>query len=63
MAWTKEQITKYKNDFNAKTYDRINLTVSKGRKELYQKRAKEKGMSLNAYINKLLEDDMKKSSV
>ena len=59
MAWTKEQGTNYKNDFNAKTYDRINLTVPKGKKDLYQKRAKQQGLSLNGYINKLLELDTK----
>ena len=39
------------NKYNAKAYDRINLVVRKGQKEQIQEYAKEKGMSLNAYIN------------
>ena len=39
-----------KNKWNEKTYDRINLVVRKGQKE--------QGMSLNAYINALIQADM-----
>lgn len=58
MAWTKEQATKYKNDFIKETYDRVNLTLPKGKKALVTEHAKSQGMSLNAYINKLIADDM-----
>lgn len=47
-----------KNKWNEKTYDRINLVVRKGQKEQIQEYAKEKGMSLNAYINALIQADM-----
>ena len=47
-----------KNKWNEKTYDRINLVVRKGQKEQIQEYAKEKGMSLNAYIVGLIEKDM-----
>ena len=47
-----------KNKWNEKTYDRINLVVRKGQKEQIQDYAKEKGMSLNAYINALIQADM-----
>ena len=47
-----------KNKYNAKAYDRINLVVRKGQKEQIQEYAKEKGMSLNAYINALIQADM-----
>lgn len=46
------------NKYNAKAYDRINLVVRKGQKEQIQEYAKEKGMSLNAYINALIQADM-----
>ena len=46
------------NKYNAKAYDRINLVVHKGQKEQIQEYAKEKGMSLNAYINALIQADM-----
>lgn len=58
MTWTKEQATKYKNDFIKEAYDRVNLTLPKGKKELVTKHAKSQGMSLNGYINKLIADDM-----
>ena len=41
------------NKYNAKAYDRINLVVRKGQKEQIQEYAKEKGMSLNAYIGRM----------
>ena len=52
-----------KNKYNEKAYDRIALVVKKGMKEFYQQRAEAQGLSLNAYINKLLEEDTKKSPV
>lgn len=53
--------TASKNKYNNKAYDRIALVVPKGMKEKYMETAKSKGLSLNSYINKLLEDDNKKS--
>ena len=58
MAWTKEKVIQYKNDFAKETYDRIALNVKKGQREQIQKYARSKGMSLNSYINKLIADDM-----
>ena len=52
--------TASKNKYNLKAYDRIGLMVPKGMKEQYRAAAEAKGMSLNAYINKLLEEDNKK---
>lgn len=46
------------NKYNAKAYDRVNLVVPKGQKEQIQEYAKERGMSLNAYINNLIKADM-----
>lgn len=47
----------YNNQFIASAYDRINLTVPKGQKEKIKARAESKGMSVNAYINDLIEKD------
>lgn len=52
-----------KNKYNEKAYDRIALVVPKGMKEVYRQKAEVKGLSLNAYINQLLEEDNKKSPV
>lgn len=49
--------TAYKNKFIADNYDRINLTVPKGQKEKIKARADSAGMSINAYINDLIEKD------
>lgn len=36
----------------------VQLYVPKGMKDVYRERAAEQGMSLNSYINKLLDDDL-----
>lgn len=41
---------KSKNDWIAKAYDRINLTVPKGQKEVIQAAAQATNESVNAYI-------------
>ncbi len=48
-----------KNKYNAKAYDRIALQVKKGQREIIRTYAESKGMSLNGYINILIENDMK----
>lgn len=50
--------TAYDNEFIKKNYDRINLTVPKGHKELIKAHAEKKGKSVNSYINDLIEKDM-----
>ena len=42
-----------------KAYDRISLVVKKGRREELKAYAESKGMSINGYINKLIDEDMK----
>ncbi|MDE5917694.1 MAG: antitoxin [Oscillospiraceae bacterium] len=48
-----------KNKYNAKAYDRIALQVKKGQRDIIRTYAESKGMSLNGYINMLIENDMK----
>ncbi len=50
--------TASKNKYNAKAYDRVNVTFKKGEKEVISNYAKSQGLSLNAYINKLILIDM-----
>ncbi len=45
-----------KNRYAAKTYDRINLIVKKGQKEIIQEHAEHQGESLNAFINHVIDD-------
>ena len=52
--------TKAQNKYIAKKYDRIPLVVPKGNKEKIKTYAESKGFkSLNAYINHLIDTDMK----
>ena len=44
-----------KAKYNAKAYDRINIAVPKGRKDDIQAIAERYGLSINAYINKIIE--------
>lgn len=50
--------TQQKNDWIAKSKERITLLVDKGKKEKIRIRAKSLGTSLNSYINDLIEKDM-----
>lgn len=58
MAQSKAHI-KASNKYNAKAYDRVSLMLPKGKKETVREYAESKGLSLNGYINKLINDDMK----
>lgn len=57
MTQTKAHI-KASNKYNAKAYDRLAISVKKGQREQITAYAKEKGLSINAYINKLIAQDM-----
>lgn len=57
MAYSEAQkraTMKYKQ----KAYDRIEINVSKGTKEVYKAQAAKRGLSLQAYIVSLIEADM-----
>lgn len=45
-----------KAKYNAKTYDRIQLVVAKGRKDEIQAHAAAKGESLNGYVTKAVDE-------
>ena len=49
-----------KNKWNAKAYDRINLTVSKGKKEIIHAHAEAVGASVNAFINRAIDEAMER---
>ena len=48
------------NKYIANAYDRINLTVTKGKKDEIKAHAESRGESVNAYIWRLIQEDMKK---
>lgn len=49
--------TKAKNKYNGANYDRISLSVPKGKKEEYKAKAEAKGKSLNQYIIDKIESE------
>ncbi len=55
--------TAAKNKWNAKTYDQLRVNVKKGERDKIKAHAESLGLSLNAYINKLIEEDMSKAGL
>ena len=49
------------NRYTAKSYDRINLAVKKGKKQAIESRAASLGKSTNKYINDLIDEDLKEA--
>lgn len=47
--------------YNAKAYDQIKIVVKKGRRDEIKQFAEKCGMSLNAYVNYLIDKDMAES--
>lgn len=47
-----------KAKYNAKAYDRIEITVKKGHRESIRAYAEKQGFSINGYINSLIQYDM-----
>ena len=51
---------KSKNTWITKAYDRINLTVPKGQKDLIQAHAEAQGESTNGFINRVISEMMER---
>ncbi len=52
--------TKAQNKYISKTYDRVNLTMPKGNKEIVQAHAEARGESVNAFINRAIENQIQR---
>ena len=50
----------WQNNYIAKTYDRVNLTLPKGKKADLQAYAAEKGESLNGFVNRAIEETIER---
>jgi hypothetical protein len=58
-----ERKAQWQNDYIAKTYDRINLTVPKGQKEVLKDHADRfDGGSVNAFINRAIANQMEQDN-
>ncbi|MCD8089272.1 MAG: hypothetical protein LUD81_01360 [Clostridiales bacterium] len=64
MADTEKKFdkVKYNNEFIAKAYDRINLTVPKGNKEIIKAHADSRGESVNAFLNRAISETMERDN-
>lgn len=51
-----------KNRYAAKAYDRINLIVKKGQKDIIQAHAQTNGESVNGFINRAIEETMERDA-
>lgn len=52
--------TKAQNKYIAKAYDRVNLTMPKGKKDAVQAHATQHGESVNAFINRAIDEAMER---
>ena len=50
--------SKVKDKYNAKAYDRLAIRVKKGKANKIKEYAASQGLSLNGYVNKLIDEDM-----
>lgn len=53
---------KWQNDYIAKAYDRINLTVPKGEKEKIRAHAESRGESVNAFIARAIAEAIERDN-
>ncbi len=62
MADTEKKFDKikYNNSFNKETYDRFSLMLPKGKKEIIQEYAKQNGESINAFINRAIDEALER---
>lgn len=51
----------YINQYNAEHYEQLIIRITKGKKAEIKQRAERKGLSLNAYINQLIDNDIEKA--
>ncbi|MCI9408617.1 MAG: hypothetical protein HFJ89_02250 [Oscillospiraceae bacterium] len=56
----KAKSTDYKRKFNSENYDRIELTVKKGKKDMLKKHAADCGETLNGFINRAISETVER---
>lgn len=50
------------NKYMAAKYDRINLTVPKGKREIIKAHADQRGESVNAFINRAIDETVQRDN-
>lgn len=56
MSWETEKGVEYRNEYSRMKYDRFSAMLPKGKKAEYMQLATAQGQSLNAVINRLLQE-------
>lgn len=51
-----------KNKWNAENYDRVNLTLPKGQKDIIKAHAESMGESVNAFIGRAIAEQIKRDT-
>jgi len=54
--------TEYKNNWQKENVDRVNLTMSKGRKDAIKAHAATRGESVNGFINRAITETMERDN-
>lgn len=54
--------SKVKDRYNAKAYDELKIRVSKGNKDIIKAHAAEQGESLNGFVNRAIDETIKRDS-
>lgn len=50
------------NRYNAKAYDRINIAVAKGKKDVIKACADSQGKTINSFINEAIDEKLERES-
>ena len=50
------------NRYNAKAYDRINIAVPKGQKDIIKAHAEQNGESINGFVNRAIDETMQRET-
>ena len=58
MPYTQAQ-KKASRKYNENNYDRLYITVSKGKKDIIRQKAESVGMSINEYVVRLIDDSIR----
>lgn len=61
MAISKSQ-QKATNKWIANNYDRVNLTVPKGKKDIIKAHAESRGESVNSFINRAIDETIERET-
>lgn len=54
--------TKAKRKYNNSNYDRINLFIPKGKKDIIKNHATEHGESVNGFVNRAIDETIKRDT-